>query len=442
MFTLVIAIVFVLLSVYFSLTIRSFFTDEIYKTIETAQENLIQKSTGRYDPNQEDNASIVSNDIHAVKHIRLNYNNSEANLVKIQKIIPNNIAAETFLKKLEKQVKSQTNITQRYVQRASSGRILYVMRVNGINKRGNFVISYMWDTYRNSLYTSLIGRLFYVMIIALIICLIGAKYMAQKLVLPLRELQGKVKKIGVRQWHESIDIDRKDEIGELSKSIEDMRKDLVKQDEYEQTMLQKTSHDLKTPLMVIRSYAHAVEDGIYPKGDLKSTMKVIDFETEKMQKRVNGLLYLTKIKYMSKYKNEFKKINIKDLAEGIIESFVYNKKGIKFEIEIENIKVTGDEEQWTVVFENIIENGLRYAEKLIRINIYEDDKQQYISIYNDGEKIPDDRRENIFWAFNKGNEGNFGLGLDIVKRIVSMYNGSIKAQNEDSGVSFIVIITK
>jgi len=300
----------------------------------------------------------------------------------------------------------------------------------------------MWDTYRNSLYGSLIGRLFSVMVTALIICLIAAKYMAQKLVLPLRELQSRVKKIGMKQWHESINIDRNDEIGELSKSIEEMRKELVKQDEYEQTMLQKTSHDLKTPLMVIRSYAHAVEDGIYPKGDLKSTMKVIDSEAERMQKRVQGLLYLTKIKYMSKYKNKFKTICIKDLAEGIIESFVCNEKNIKFEINIENINVTGDEEQWTVVFENIIDNALRYAKSLIRVNIYEDDKQQYITIYNDGEKIPEDRLENIFWAFSKGNEGNFGLGLDIVKRILSMYKGCIKAQNEDIGVSFIMIITK
>mgnify|MGYP001593994164 FL=1 len=80
-FTLVIVIVFVLLSVYFSLTIRSFFTNEIYKTIEMAQENLIQKSTGKYDPNQEDNMTTVSNDIRSVKHIRLNYNNSKVNLV-------------------------------------------------------------------------------------------------------------------------------------------------------------------------------------------------------------------------------------------------------------------------------------------------------------------------------------------------------------------------
>ena len=259
---------------------------------------------------------------------------------------------------------------------------------------------------------------------------------------PLRELQDRVKKIGMKQWHESINIDRNDEIGELSKSIEEMRKELVKQDEYEQTMLQQTSHDLKTPLMVIRSYAQAVEDGIYPKGDLKSTMKVINSEAERMQKRVKGLLYLTKIKYMSKHKNEFKKIDIKDLAEGIIESFEYNEKNIKFEANIEDIKITGDEEQWTVVFENIIDNGLRYAKSLIRINIHEDDKQQYITIYNDGEKIPEDRLQNIFSVFDKGTGGNFGLGLDIVKRIVNMYDGGIKAQNENIGVSFIITIIK
>ena len=227
--------------------------------------------------------------------------------MKIQKFIPGDAASNLFLKNLKKQVKNQTATTQRYVQKSSSGRILYVIRVNKLNNKRNFVVSYMWDTYKNSLYRNLIKRLFSVMLIALIICLIASKYMAQKLVLPLRELQIKVKKIGKRQWHESINIDRDDEIGELSSSIEEMRKELVKQDEYEQTMLQKTSHDLKTPLMVIRSYAHAVEDGIYPKGDLKSTMRVIDSEAERMQKRVKGLLYLTKIKYMSKYKDDFKK---------------------------------------------------------------------------------------------------------------------------------------
>ena len=441
-FTSVIAIVFVLLSVYFSLTIKKFFTDESYKTIETAQQNIIQKSSGINDPKQVSGSDVVSNDIRDVKHLKLNYNEDEANLVKIEKIIPNSTVSKLFLKNLINQVSNQSNTTGRYIQGASSGRILYVIRANSINKKGVFVVSYMWDTYRNALSANLIRRLFSVMIIALIICLIASKYMAQRLVVPLRELQSRVKKIGVKEWHESIDLDRDDEIGELSKSIEEMRKELVKQDEQEQTMLQQTSHDLKTPLMVIRSYAQAVEDGIYPKGDLKSSMQVIDFEAGKMEKRVKGLLYLTKIKYMSKHKSEFRKIYIKELMEGIIEGFAYNKKNIKFKMDIKDIQVIGDEEQWTVVFENIIDNGLRYAKSLIRINVYEDQEQQYIKIYNDGEKIPDNKLENIFWVFNKGNGGNFGLGLDIVKRIVNMYNGSIKAQNEEGGVAFIIAIIK
>jgi len=111
-FTLVIVIVFTLLSVYFSLTIRTFFTNEIYKTIETAQETLIQKSTGSYDPEQVENANTVNNDIRAVKHVRLNYNDDELNLTKIQKFIPNNTAAKLFLNNLKKQVKNQTDTTK------------------------------------------------------------------------------------------------------------------------------------------------------------------------------------------------------------------------------------------------------------------------------------------------------------------------------------------
>ena len=274
-FTSVIVVIFVLLSIYFSIAIRSLFTDEIYKTIETSQENTVQKSIGGIDSVVESSNGVVNNDIKEVKNVKLNNTSNEANLLKISKIITNKVAAAQFLKKLKNQVKSQTNITERYIQRTSSGRILYVVRVNGINKKGNFILSYMWDTYRNSLVTNFMKRLFAVMIIALIISLIAAKYLAHMLTVPLRELDKKVKDIGSKQWHESINLDRNDEIGELSKSIEEMRKELIKQDEYEQTMLQQASHDLKTPLMVIRSYAKAVEDGIYPKGNLEDRKSVV-----------------------------------------------------------------------------------------------------------------------------------------------------------------------
>ena len=441
-FTSVIVIIFVLLSIYFSISIRSLFTDEIYKTIETAQENTIQKSIGGVNSTDELNTGPVSNDIRQVRTIKLNHVSSEANKLKISKIIPKKAAGELFLKKLEKQAQNQTNITQRYIERTSSGRILYVIRTNGLSKKGNFIVSYMWDTYRNSLVTAFMKKLIAVMIIALIVSLIAAKYLAHKLTVPLRELDKNVKNIGSKQWHESINLDRNDEIGELSKSIEAMRVQLIKQDEYEQTMLQQASHDLKTPLMVISSFAKAAEDGIYPKGSLESTMKVINTEAERMQKRIKNLLYFTKIKYINKYHNEFKEIAIKNLVEGIVDNFTFNEKNIKFELDIKDLKVKGDEEQLTVVFENLIDNELRYAKSLIKINIYEDIKRQYIIVYNDGVKIPDNKLNNIFGVFEKDKGGNFGLGLDIVKKIVNLCNGDIVARNEEIGVSFIITLRK
>ncbi|HEY5561206.1 MAG TPA: HAMP domain-containing sensor histidine kinase [Clostridiaceae bacterium] len=441
-FTSVIVIIFVLLSIYFSISIRSLFTNEIYTTIETAQENSIQKSTDGVNSTDELSIGPVSNDIREVSNIKFNYTNDAANQLKIAKFMPNKVVGDLFLKKLKKQAQNQTSVTQRYIERTGSGRILYVIRVNGINKKGNFIVSYMWDTYRNSLVSAFMKKLFAVMIIALIISLMAAKYLAHKLTVPLRELDKNVKNIGSKQWHESINLDRNDEIGELSKSIEAMRVELIKQDEYEQTMLQQASHDLKTPLMVIRSYAKAVEDGIYPKGTLESTMKVINAEAERMEKRIKNLLYFTKIKYISKHPKQFKEINIKNLVEGIVDNFIYNEKDIRFVLDIKDIKVKADDDQLTVVFENLIDNELRYAKSLIKITIYEEGEQQYIIIYNDGIKIPDNKLSNIFGVFEKDKGGNFGLGLDIVKKIVNMYNGNIIAQNEEIGVSFIITLRK
>lgn len=441
-FAAVIVIIFALLSLYFSITIKSFFNDEIYRTIETAQENAVKKAEGTSDSQEEDTTGAISNDIREVRNIRLNRSYNNTDLTKIEKFITDKTQADLFLKKLKSQVKKQSAATQRYTQKIGSARLLYVVRINGKNKKSNFMVSYMWDTYRNSLAANMMKRIFSVMIIALIISLIASKYLAQKLVAPLKKLEDMVEKIGKKQWNDSINIDRNDEIGELSKSIEEMRKELVIQDEYEQTMLQQASHDLKTPLMVIRSYVKAVEDGIYPKGDLESTMRVIDSESERMQKRIKNLLFLTKINYMSKHPGDIGILRIKPLAENIIDNFIYNEKNIKFDIDIKDIEIKGDEEQWTVVFENIIDNELRYAHSIICIKIYEDTEKQYISIYNDGEKISEDKLSDIFSAFNKDKGGNLGLGLDIVKRIINMYHGNIEARNEEAGVSFVITFKK
>ena len=95
--------------------------------------------------------------------------------------------------------------------------------------------------------------------------------------------------------NEPIEVDREDEIGKLGKSIEQLRNQLIYQDEMQQSFLQNISHELKTPVMVIRSYSQAIRDGIYPKGDLDCSVKVIDEEAERLEKRIKNLLYITNL---------------------------------------------------------------------------------------------------------------------------------------------------
>jgi two-component system sensor histidine kinase CssS len=442
-FAFVLVVVFILLSIYFGVTIRRFFTEEVYRSIEAAQKNVMQKYSLEVEEKEEEKTKEIQDNIREVKHFKINNSKDEANLEKLERLIPNEAAAGAFIKKIRRQVTNQDQQSQRYIQRLGNGRILYVINIIDINKKNpTIVVSYMWDTYRNSLSVNLMKKLIAVMVIALIISLIAAKYMAQKLVVPLRQLAEKVKKIGKKQWHESVDIDSKDEIGELSRSVEIMRKELIAQDEYEQRLLQQASHDLKTPLMVIRSYVQAVEDGIFPKGDLQSTMQVIDSQAERMQKRIKNLLYLTKINYMSKQNTGFSSINIRKVIEKVTDTFIYNERNITFQLDLTDFEVKGEDEQWNVVFENLIDNQLRYADSMIKIKIYEDDKSSYISIYNDGEQIPEDKLNTIFGTFNKDKGGNFGLGLAIIKRIVNMYGYDITAKNENHGVSFIIRIER
>ena len=86
------------------------------------------------------------------------------------------------------------------------------------------------------------------------------------------------------------------------------------------------------------------------------------------------------------------------------------------------------------VIENILDNALRYAKSEITIDL----KADRCIIYNDGPNIPEDRIEQIFKPYEKGTGGQFGLGLAIVRRVLTAYHYTIKIKNLNIGVQFII----
>ena len=92
----------------------------------------------------------------------------------------------------------------------------------------------------------------------------------------------------------------------------------------------------------------------------------------------------------------------------------------------------GNKENWRITTENIIDNALRYAKSTIWITLDQDE----LIIENDGSSISEEKLHSIFRAYEKGTDGNFGLGLSIAYKAVTQAGYFIVAENTDRGVAF------
>lgn len=112
-------------------------------------------------------------------------------------------------------------------------------------------------------------------------------------------------------------IQREDEIGVLSSSLIEMKEEIDRQNEIKEEMIHNISHDLKTPIALIQTYAQSIKDDIYPYGDKDSSVDVILENTDRLEKKVKSLLYLNRLDYISGQIGD-ETCSMKELIEHIV----------------------------------------------------------------------------------------------------------------------------
>ena len=287
----------ILLSIILPLTLRDFFTKEIYATIESAQGLIFNRFDGQpfnsiFESEFLKNPQQALDNIRTVNHFII-YDEDQI-------ILSSHLPME-FLNKVEKEAGAQKNNSQRYSGQVEDEKIFYVITKGKTLNQDVSLVSYMWDSYREDLVQTLFKKLALIMTIVFLLSWIPAIGLSKYLSSPLVNLEKRVEKLASHEWNEPVELHRQDEIGKLGESIEQLRNQLIYQDEMQQSFLQHVSHELKTPVMVIRSYSQAIRDGIYPKGNLDCSIQVIDEEAERLEKRVRNLLYMTKLDYLSNH---------------------------------------------------------------------------------------------------------------------------------------------
>ncbi|WP_018924218.1 sensor histidine kinase [Salsuginibacillus kocurii] len=356
--------------------------------------------------------------------------------------VPDNV-----LREMVSNAVNQETERGRYELTYSGATLFYVItKIEDENEEGEeeeaFQISYMWDTYRDLMVDRLYERLIYLLLIAGALSLLPAIWLKRYLRQPLRLLGNHFEQIAKRNWKEPFHWEGDDDFKKLSDQFESMRQNLIRYDRSQKTFIQHASHELKTPIMVVKTYAQSVKDGILPKKDMEATMDVILEEANRMDKRVRDMLYFTKLDALKNDTINLEALTFGALAYHVEDRFRVQRDDLHFHIEGPDVTFYGDAEHIEVLLDNLVENGIRYAESTIWMRAERRKADIMLTVENDGEPIPAEELAHLFDPFRKGNKGQYGLGLAIVKRIAELHQGSHEVRNTERGVAFRIYIPR
>ncbi|MGL5315037.1 MAG: sensor histidine kinase [Peptostreptococcaceae bacterium] len=399
---------------------RYFIENKIYKSIEKSQENLLSNKTHMID-------------IEGVYHMyypQLSISLEEENN---EELLHQKIMYKGFFEAVKNNAKNSNNLKTKYKYTQGNEIIYYI-----IDKSDNdsILISYKIDHSTQVISHQLFMNILIIATIIMSIIFIIFFKWNNRLINNLKDIQEKLDLIGEGNLKSKIEGDKSTvEFEEVMNSLESMRKKLYENEQVKQGMIHNISHDLKTPLAVIKNYAEGIIDGVYPYGTVEETAHVIYDQADRLQNKVQGLLYLNRLEYIKSQNETYGTFNMSELVSEVVGYMQDRDDNIHIQTNLNKSYFYGDIEQWRVVLENLIDNAKRYVNKEIIINVEDD----YISIYNDGTPIDDSLNGSLFKPFEVGKGGVTGLGLSIVKKTVELYGYDIHYKNElEGGVTFTI----
>ena len=243
-----------------------------------------------------------------------------------------------------------------------------------------------------------------------------------------------------------------DEYGRLVKTMNSMIKRIRTSIEYMDQFSISASHELKTPLTILRGEIELALKSDKTTAEYKETLKSNLEETLKLINIINRLFYISKIDHSAVILNK-RKTNLSPLIKEAInqfEQFAAEKNmNINFIDHKTDIKVEADPDLLKQVFLNLIENAVKYGNKNSDIDINlisEGDEQTKITFSNYCENIPTESISKLFDRFYRlessrnSNLGGVGLGLSVVKSIINLHNGEISVEYSPKGEIIFTII--
>ncbi len=236
------------------------------------------------------------------------------------------------------------------------------------------------------------------------------------------------------------------EVKEIYESFDLMVRELDATEELQSDFVSNVSHEIKTPINAIEGYAMLLQDDQYTKEEQDEFVEKILFNTKRLSELVGNILLLSKIDNQAIAKNEKPFRLDEQIRQSIMElEPKWTEKELEFDVDLEKVEFVGNAQLLVHIWNNLIGNAIKFnpVNGSIKLRLWVSDGKIRFVIEDSGEGIKNEAILHIFDKFYQGDsshkqEGN-GLGLALVKKILDIYGGNIKAENlPEKGCRFIV----
>lgn len=278
-------------------------------------------------------------------------------------------------------------------------------------------------------------------VISLLVGGVVTSFLSQAFFDPIRKLRSAMEKVADGDFSVRLEESSSSkEIMEIYSGFNLMVQELAATEILQTDFVSNVSHEFKTPISAIEGYSMLLQDNENLLPEQKQYVDKIVFNAERLSSLVGSILLLSRLENQqiptgqSSYR----------LDEQIRQSIValepaWEKKEMEFDVEMESLDYVGNEPMMRHVWDNIIGNAIKFGPRqgLIRIRLTGRDEQLLCTVEDNGPGLSEEAQKHIFDKFYQADsshkeEGN-GLGLTLVKKILSLSGGEITAENIPSG---------
>ena len=293
-----------------------------------------------------------------------------------------------------------------------------------------YIFSPLWPV--SSTIDILTNQLVYVTFISLLVACLISFYLSIRITRPIRTITRSAERLGRGEYGIVFRGGHYTEINNLADTLTQASIDLEKSDMLQKDLIANVSHDLRTPLTMIKSYAEMIRDlsGNNPDKREQHLQVIID-ETDRLNSLVGDLLSISRLQ-SGKIVLEKSNFNISHAAESIINTYkiMELEEGYKFNFNCKvNFIVNGDEERIKQVISNLLTNAIKFAgeDKTVNVTLKRKGRTVLCKIEDHGIGIAADELDHVWERYYRASsnmarpaEGT-GLGLSIVKEILTLH---------------------